>query len=329
MSCTDAPRPYRRIQERVLPILLSLCAWFTSTSPSRCDAQPAPLNTSTDLASKPRDEGDPGPRKSGPCEPLRASPIEIALAPPLAVGQARDGTTIVIDRVGSSDARVFVGAPGSKDLFRKAGGGLTAFEPRYVWARFELEPRRLVLRLNRTAWDKRSFGTDDVSLSLTGDRSRNISVAHAAGELLAKLPPTTVSDWNIHNFASRITAEYLGETADGRFILVTRPDLGPVSYNHVRVFFGTAGAVVERQMTSFGRGREGGTTEIGFQLGSSDAIATFPARCFPELADAGRTSAFNPTSCGGTLAFDGSAQHLRLLDVRNGLPARLTFICSK
>ena len=143
------------------------------------------------------------------------------------------------------------------------------------------------------------------------------------GEPLQILGSSAISSWSVQNRPQRILIEYLAQAADGRWVLVTRPESSPVSFDHVRAFFGPMEAVEERKLTSFARQRDGGTTSVRFLVDGVENEAYFPMYCSVD----GSSELQLRGDCPGELIQGTDKMKLIKSDRAGGLPAGASFIC--
>lgn len=302
-------------------LLISLALLVASCKRTEATAVPG---TKPETRNKARPVADPGPEHRGPCDPLIATHRSIELSTPLVVGRARDGKVYVVDRIGAIDSRSFIGA--NEVLERTGGGG--AFESRteVVWENYDARDRVLLVRLDRQARQQGVLNPQHSELTLI-DRSRDRADPEklaASGERLENLPPSAVSGWKVVDRTGWIEAEYFAQTDDGRWLLVTMPRPITGNYDHTRVFFGFPGAVVERRLLYFGRGRDGGSTTLRFALEDGvNAEVSFPIRC---ATDAGE-HVVGARLCAGTLKVSERATALRHIEPETETLASLQFVC--
>jgi hypothetical protein len=217
---------------------------------------------------------DPGSQDVGPCDPLQSRQVPIELEHPIAVGREADGTLYVVDRVGG-DSRSFAGI---NDVLQRGTDAHTAQSDRaYLWSYFTAGDRRGLLRIDRDAWHSGRLGPQHFSMARLGvvDRDATAPLHMCQGHLLEILSPEAVEGWEIRNREEEIRVEYVAEAPNDRLLLVT-------SANHlsmVRVFFGPKHRVDERELTTFARARDGGTTDVHFIVDGEEGHARFPIRC--------------------------------------------------
>jgi hypothetical protein len=119
-------------------------------------------------------------------------------------------------------------------------------------------------------------------------------------------------------FSDRVEIEYLARTEQDELLLVVRP-AEDWSYDDFRLFLGPLEHMRERDVQQVRRQRDGGTTNILFELGGKTADAFFPV----QFVD-GR---FEPGPA--TLTVDGEAAPLTRLDPgeQRDLLERAEFFC--
>jgi hypothetical protein len=104
---------------------------------------------------------------------------------------------------------------------------------------------------------------------------RNMPDAAADGEELTLLSADDLADFTLENLPPEIHIEYLGVLDDGRFVVVTRTS-DDWSYDDFRLFVGQNAFVLEREVQSVLRARDGGSTTIELTLDGEPATLSFP-----------------------------------------------------
>jgi hypothetical protein len=207
------------------------------------------------------------------CDPLAPRPLAIALASVLAVGKHADGTLYVIDEPRTSDYRVFVSAGTTLQRQRLAGTG-------------EVNQGGLTVTILTVGEGASQFtlqlevrGNDRRMAVLRGEAAGKGFVIGQQGDLLQVMGTEALAGLTVANLPGTIVTEYQAQLADGRRILVTRPqDDG--SYSDFRLYLGPAGQVAERRVSDVQRARSGPTT-ITFMLDFQAASVHFGSTLAP------------------------------------------------
>jgi hypothetical protein len=243
--------------------------------------------------------GDPRP-----CDPLASAPAQpTALASLIGAGAHADGTIYVLDKAGN-DHRVFVGS--GLEVGRKRVAGSSEFavtDGRAVTvAVTEAEPP-FRLKVEMTSAGTRMGVLRGMTMA------RDFEVGQQ-GDLLAPLPAADLQALMLRDLGGAVFVEYAALVADGRRLVVIRPqdDWG---YEDFRLFLGPDDGLVQRKVDSVTRARDGGTTTIRFQLEGDAAEAFFP-------------SSLNP---GEPATLKHGGQTFTLQIQRGSAPAGLAFLC--
>jgi hypothetical protein len=203
-----------------------------------------------------------------PCDPLAAHEAPITLGPILAVGRQADGTLIAVDKAGSEN-RVFVSQAGTLARQRVNGFG-SGNDASGTWLQFSLgspnDPWALRVEMS-------SAGTR--MGVVRGPLQTKTFVIGEMGESLAVVGPEVLQGLPVHNLAGDVFVEYLGSVEDGRRLVVLRP-ADDWSYEDFRLFLG-GDQLIERKVSQVTRARDGGTTDIQFDLDGATATAHFPS----------------------------------------------------
>jgi hypothetical protein len=250
------------------PSFVAALALLASSSCARISDSRQPFVMYAD----PRIEPDPGPHEAGPCDPLRETERPIHLDAPIAVGRARDGTMYLFERAGTVPAWTYRSGDGRFERQRDAEPRPT--RGRGVFVQAFSGPHIVVLGIDESANERgwiarRHVRMWRVEVSATTERARR-------GERLRVLDPAAVRSWPAFDRPREISIEYLAHTPDGRWLMVTMPEM---DFEHVRVFFGTAQNVRERPFVRMARQRDGGTTNVTFEVEGEVLVAHFPVRC--------------------------------------------------
>jgi len=204
-----------------------------------------------------------------PCDPLAPHEEPITLGALLAVGRQADGTLFAVEAGSPGENRVFVSKEGALVRQRVRGSG-AGNDSAGMWLQFSLgtaaEP--WFLRLEMDAGGTR-MGV------VRGPLETRTFAVGAQGEVLTVVGPEAIAGLAVRNLSGEIFVEYLGTVEDGRRLVVTRP-ADDWSYEDFRLFLG-AESLVERKVSQVLRARDGGTTDIHFDLDGTSAVAHFPA----------------------------------------------------
>jgi len=202
------------------------------------------------------------------CDPLAADAGEVALASILGAGESADGTTYVIDRK-DRELRAFISEQGELYRQRVSGTGEGNTDGSFVLVSLDEREPQLSLLINTDVDGNVRMGV------AAGPLATKTFVIGEEGEELTLLADDDVMALPIHNYPAEVVIEYSAELADGRRLLVLRPrDLR--DYEEFRVFLGAADRLEERPLTSATRQRDGGTTELKFEVEGEPARAFFP-----------------------------------------------------
>jgi hypothetical protein len=225
--------------------------------------------TAVGAAGAPGQSAGPGGTQLTECAPLADQQQSISLGAVIAVGQAADGTVVVIDRVDNT-TRVFVSAGGDLVRVRVLGSS----ESTDSGAESALMTFEAPAGGSWTAGTETRGGTTRMALVRNG-QYRTFAEVVDAGEELTVLDESAVDGFTLVNLPGQVVVEYFARTESGETIVVTRPR-DDWTYEDFRVFYGTD-VLLEREVSDVVRLRDGGTTTITFDLNGTDATAHFPA----------------------------------------------------
>jgi hypothetical protein len=202
------------------------------------------------------------------CDPLMADTASVTLGSVVGAGESADGTIYVVDR-GDEELRAFISQEGELYRQRVSGTGEGNTDGEFVLVSLnELDPTVALMVTTDSDGNVRmgvAFGPIPTKTFVIGEQ----------GEELTLLPDGDVKALPIHNYPAEIEVEYSAELADGRVLVVLRPrDFN--DYSEFRVFFGPPDRLEERDLTSATRQRDGGTTDIEFEVNGQPAHAHFP-----------------------------------------------------
>jgi hypothetical protein len=202
------------------------------------------------------------------CDPLAAETPDITLASIIGAGQGADGTVYVVDKA-ATEMRAFVSQ--DSELYRQRVSGSGEAHDNgslFTVSLNELDPP-LTIQVTTDADGTTLMGV------VTGPLDTKTFVIGDQGEELTPLTAKDARALPIHNYPSEILVEYSAALDDGRLLVVLRPrDFS--DYLEFRVFFGPPDHLDERQVTSVIRRRDGGSTDLDFEVDGKPAHAAFP-----------------------------------------------------
>jgi hypothetical protein len=206
------------------------------------------------------------------CDPLLARESPAALAAVVAAGRHADGTLYVIDRDG--EYRAFVSEAGT--LFRRRVAGSGSGSAFVVVSITESNPQ-LMIKAELDGPQVIRMGV--VRGPLEG---RDFTIGEK-GDVLDVLATDSVKGLPVRGLDGGVYVEYNAMLPSGEHLVVIRPT-DDWDYDDFRVFFGRATAVAERSVGSVTRQRDGGTTDVVFELDGANVSAHFPAQSRMERA---------------------------------------------
>jgi hypothetical protein len=206
------------------------------------------------------------------CDPLAARPQAITLGTVLGIGKDAGGTLYVLAKRTDSDYLVFVSAGATLQRQRVSGTGevnqdgvmITSVSAGEGAAQFTLQ---LEVRGN----EKR--------MGLLRGASAGKGFDVGQGETLQVVGTDALAGLTLANLPGTIVIEYQAQLADGRRVLVTRPQ-DDWSYGDFRLYLGSAAEVAERRVSNVERTRSG-TTTITFTLDFQAASVHFGSTLAP------------------------------------------------
>jgi hypothetical protein len=213
-------------------------------------------------------KGDPyvEPETSA-CEPLVSVEAPIELGTIIGIGEAADGTVHLMDQLAPS-LRVFVSSGGELRRAPVSGEGYVTEEGVETHlATFEYGGAEF--RMGVEVRD----GATRVAVGPVGERS--FEAVLADGEELAVLPDTVLDDYVLRNLPGDVEIEYIASVETGERLVVIRPT-DDWTYDDFRLFIGEPERLIERQVTSVVRARDGGSTRIRFDFHGEAAEVSFP-----------------------------------------------------
>jgi hypothetical protein len=206
-----------------------------------------------------------------PCDPLAAQPQPIVLGEILGIGRDAAGTLYVADETASaSDGRVFISDGDVLVRQRVLGGGSSSVSGVSVRTLTidGREPLRLLIETGPSE--------TRMALARTEERVQGIDDLGSDAELLKVLDEDSLDGLELRNLPGDVEIEYLVETERGELLLVVRPADEELDYDDFRLFFGPPERLLEREVETVLRQRDGGTTNIFFRLNGDEAEAFFP-----------------------------------------------------
>lgn len=207
------------------------------------------------------------------CEPLSAGMSEVKLEDILAVGRAEDGTIVVVDRA-DEEARLFMSDGDSLVLQPVAGTGTgSSADGAQSWSLgvSEADPpvRVLVQRRGGELRMKLYRAADALA-------HKGFDFEATPGEALEVLDEGAISSLTIRQRPGEVIVEYFARAEADRLVVI-RPNAQALVVEDVRLFFGPKGALHERGISAFMRYRDGGSTQIDFDVDGSAARVFFPS----------------------------------------------------
>ena len=206
-----------------------------------------------------------------PCDPLAAQPEAIVLGEILGVGRDAGGTLYLVDETDSASiGRVFISEGDALVRRRVLGGGtsnVSGVSARTLTIEAP-EPLRLLIEM----------GPSETRMALSRSEGRDLRIDDLGSdaELLEVLDEDALEGLELRNLPGNVEIEYLVETERGELLLVVRPADEELDYDDFRLFFGPPTGLLEREVASVERQRDGGTTHILFGLNGDEADAFFP-----------------------------------------------------
>jgi len=204
--------------------------------------------------------------KTSACEPLASVEAPIELGSVLGVGEAADGTVYLMDRVDLS-LRVFV-SRGNELVRVLVSGEGTLYDAGVETnlASFERDGVDVTLGVEAGATTRIAVGAGIV---------RSFEEVLASGEELTVVPDTAVEDYVLRNLPGDMEVEYVAGVETGERLVVIRPT-DDWTYDDFRLFIGEPELLVERQIASVVRARDGGSTWIRFEFHGETAELSVP-----------------------------------------------------
>jgi hypothetical protein len=243
---------------------------------------------------------------ASPCSPFSPSSKPLSLGTLVAAGRGTGGVVYAVDETPTHDSHVFVSSEGG--LFRQRVAGSGTSPDLDVFSIDDHVPP-FTLQIDFASGAPVAMGVLEGPLP-AGSKS---FVIGKDGETLTLLALADVAGLPVHNLPGAQVLEYDARLADGREMVVIRPQ-DDWTYGDFRVFVGTPPTLAERHVTNVSRGND---TYIDFDLGGVPAQAIF-------------RWAFSPDGGSGpgeaTLAMAGATQTLTQLPT-TAPPQGITYTC--
>jgi hypothetical protein len=213
-----------------------------------------------------------------PCDPFAVDTKPITLGTVMGVGRDATGTIYVVDGHGESPERLFASS-GTTLVRQKVGGTGSASDG---------SGTLLVL----------TGGTPDapltVEVQVAGGRVTAMGLFRGAlatktfaigsmGETLQVMSAADIAGFSLQNLPGTVSAIHVATTADGRWLVVTQPDVDAMVLD-VRVFFGAPDALRERRVIPSAQPRSYALIE--FDLDGQTATARFTSAFAPSITSA-------------------------------------------
>ena len=242
------------------------------------------------------------------CDPFAAEPLPITLGTLVAAGRDSTGVIYAVDQGDGSDGgeeRVFV-SDGSGALVRQPIAGSGIGSNFYAFTVTDHDPA-FVLQI-----DSPPGGPVRMGVVIGSVRDIRTFVIGEQGEELTVLPEDALAGMPVRNLPGNVVLEYAASLPNGDVLVVTRPR-DDWSYEDFRLFYGEGSALREEHVLDVLRAKDGGTTQISFELDGHDALAYFP-------------SPLSSRDESASLTVDATAEALTELDAADGLD-ELSFEC--
>jgi hypothetical protein len=201
------------------------------------------------------------------CEPLVAVEAPIELGTIIGMGEAGDGTVYLMDEV-APDFRVFVSVGSELRRARVSGTSLLFDEG--------LETYLSTVEQGGTSFKmgvESSATATRIAIGPSAERSFEALVE--LGEELSVVPESVLDDFVLRNLPGDVEIEYIASVETGERLVVIRPT-DDWTYDDFRLFIGETERLIERQITSVERARDGGSTWIRFDFAGEEAEVSFP-----------------------------------------------------
>lgn len=250
-----------------------------------------------------------GPSSPGPasktCDPLADDPQPITLGKVLGVGRDAQGVVYVIDRPPQGLDRLFVskGMVLERRPVTGTGSGSEADGGTFEIVGSGSGDAALAVEITTDVTGAVMMGV------VHGALTTKTFVIGQQGETLVVLGADALAGYSVQNLPGTIDVEYFATLADGRALVVTRPDVD-ASYADFRLFLSTSGPspLLERKVIDV---VQGSFTDVVFDLDGARATAHFSS----SLAPGPSTLTVGPTSGELTVSTPGTR------------PTGVTFLC--
>jgi hypothetical protein len=239
------------------------------------------------------------------CDPLAAVVLPVTLGTVLAVGKDAGGTLYVVEQpANSSSQRLFVSRAMTLARQRVSGSGQEGSGPGsrlLISADDSSGPYHLEVEMGAS-------GAARIGL-LRGPipRTKFFTIG-VDGEVLEVRSTRDLDGYRAENLPGTFSIEHAGSVPDGRWVVVTSPDVD-THYEDFRLFFGPPERLVERPVLGVARGSY---TTITFTVDGREAKVVFGSQ-------------FN-TFVSSELVIDGQSQALTAASAK---PDGATFFCTK
>lgn len=219
------------------------------------------------------------------CDPFAERTRDIALERVIAAGREASGRIWLADE-NDRGPRVFAESPQGLQRLKVLGWGQGSDERGEQWM-FSVrdDMRDMTLLIEQAPGETPRMGL--IEGEVEDDKGQDIDQA----DPLQVVDDTAWQALNSVDLPGVVHIEYLATVADGRSLLVTRPE-HDWSYEDFRLFLGTHATMREHTVTDVLRAKDGGSTQIFFvDDDDTPCIADFPWGGVPSLDEGGERSA--------------------------------------
>lgn len=242
---------------------------------------------------------------STPCDPFAVMTKPITLATVMGVGRDAMGTIYVVDGDGRSPSRLFASS-GTTLVRQKVGGtGSTSDGSGTLFVLTGgASDAPLTVEVQVAGGQVTAMGI------YRGMLTTKTFAIGSMGESLQLMSAGDIAGFSLQNLPGTVSAIYVATTADGRWLVVTQPDVDSTPAD-MRVFFGTPDALRERAVIPTVPPRS--YAEIEFDLDGQTATARFASSLAPSITSA--------------LVVGGEETPLTV-ESRGDVPASAAYLCS-
>lgn len=215
------------------------------------------------------------PAASKSCDPLADDPQPITLGKLLGVGRDANAVLYVIDQPPQGSERLFV------------SDGTTLQRQPVVGTGAGSDPGGDTFEIVNTGSGDAALAVEIVTDAMGtvmmgivhGTLATKTFTIGTQGETLLVLAADTLAGYAVENLPGTIDVEYVATLADGRTVVVTRPDVD-WSYSDFRLFLSreATSPLLERKVTAVVRGS---FTDVSFDLDGAQAAAHFTSSLAP------------------------------------------------